>query len=415
MGRHSRDDRAGVWGYHCPVRLTRAQSRIALVGATVAILAIGAIWFFAAPGAPAEPGKTTMPSSVPQNLTRVETERPATLTETLRTSPSPARATNESAPPEPPKLAYTYEFSGTIPTAPATDVPVPVFERINTEWATALAGKFGIADVPPYISGREYIFVGGARTGLLRIDGRTGAYRFERLLPGATGPTIRSTASAAAVARAFLAGIDELPTPADAPATYQRTSDPGVFFVEYHRAWDPLPIIDVTGMLGRTLEASTENRPKDADVVRTSDRTDGFMRQNDFNTLTVRVDGSGRVLSVESSLRPIRETLPARKLLSPDAALEKLREDGAVLGFTMPRDPTLTQEQVAALFPEGIAQGLATLRSADLVFAERGTGVRQDYLIPVYLFSGSAKLPSGATADVVVAAPALADDSLPPA
>lgn len=316
-----------------------------------------------------------------------------------------------------PTLAFEYKMMTTLPTVRVKEVAVDTFTTIDETYARALAKRYGLPDQQPFIDGDDYSFVGDLTkpgSAILRVNARTGYSNYSTILLGSATGTVRSGTDAARVARSFLTKVQQLPTRLDTPTTYQRTSIPDVFFVEFHRSWTPLPILETTGMLTADVTDRTQNRPKDPDVVQTSDKMDGYLRPADFNTITIAVDLQGRILVAAVNMRPVARTLPARALKTPEAAWSELTSGKGVLGFTLPSESNITAKSWGEIFPNDTATSNdAQVREIILAYVEKPDGVRQEYLQPVYIYKGRAKLASGPLADFIVAVPALADDSLP--
>lgn len=326
------------------------------------------------------------------------------------------RVVKPTTAPPPPKQVFTYALMAKLPEVKVTSAPVIVYREVTSAVAAQLAAAYGMKNLDPFIKGYTYSFTGdiGTTGAVVSVDGRSGFSSYSRVIPPqAAGTAVKTAAEAKAIATAELQRLGLLPEKADV-ATYQRTSSPGTFYVEVHRAWDPLPILESTGMLYASASDRKLNRTADADVVKTSDASDGLTRASDFNTATVTVDARGRITSVVANMRPVEKVLPARPLKTPDQAWQELQAGGGVLGFTMPSTSNLGGKTWEQVFPQNTATSdEARVREVLLAYAEKPDGERQRYLQPVYIFKGEAKLQTGVLADFIVAVPALTDDALP--
>ncbi len=201
--------------------------------------------------------------------------------------------------------------------------------------------------------------------------------------------------------------------------SYKSKSKPGVTYYEFHRNWNKvgLPILSPVGLLNiaendslskLAIETVDTRIPRDADIYATSDRTDGYARRDDFNTLTVGVEDTAQsVTFIKSMIRPFQTAAPsAAALLTFDQAVEKLK--GGMYEFAL-TTPTGTGGEMPwdKIYPLNKAEA-ETARVIDsvLVYLEQPASAKQTELKPYYIFRANAVLKSGYRALIIAAVPA---------
>ncbi len=318
-----------------------------------------------------------------------------------------------------PRLAYTYALGTgvTLPEPTVKTVPVDVYADINSDWVKTIAKAYGFAaGAQPFIGLDAYSLSGkltAGGMGRLEVEQFSGFTTFWATYDTAAVRLAPSASTATNAARAFLSDAGQLAPNLKPAQTYERTSKPGILYVEFQRDWTPLPILEVGGMLEASIDMEENVRPRNADIVRTSDDMDGLYRLGDFNTATIGVDARGRIVSAVVHTRPIASTLPARTVKPASDAWAALQAGKGILGLTLPTEG-MSASAWNAMFPNGEARSTdARVSEVILAYAEKGAGELQTYLQPVYIFRGTATLAGGKTAPFVIAVPALADDALP--
>lgn len=318
-----------------------------------------------------------------------------------------------------PRVEFQYELMTELPTGLPTALPVTLLAPPRTpqqvgELARALGieGQLFPEPTRDVVIGRLDRVLG---SGVLRVDRASGYWRYESIfLPLAPrNPVSRDEAVTGAAA--FLQQRGLLPSDVAPPASYRREGD-SIWYVEWHRPWTTLPILNQLGLLAAdpTQEDPALGLLPDPGIVDASDGRDGIARGNDFNSLTVAVNSSGQVLFVDARLRPALRTTAPQQLLTPAQALDRLREVGPALSLVLPSDKNTTPLTPHDLLPDGVARSqTARIRRVTMALLEKGEGLPQQALEPVYTFVGEAKLDSGSLADFALVVSALSDSSTP--
>lgn len=199
-------------------------------------------------------------------------------------------------------------------------------------------------------------------------------------------------------------------------ATYAKTSMPQVKFYEFHRDWatSGLPIVNFSGLFNvpelvkiGDLKARPENGTIvkylaiDQDVVETSDKADGRVRQNDFNTLTIGVK-NGRVIQIVSKLRLLGTNASSAPVITYVEAVKKLEASKYTYIATSPAGSE--ELEYSDLYPKNTAElRSVTVSDSALVYLEELPLVSQKQMIPYYVFKGYGVLGSGHRVKVLAA------------
>lgn len=203
-------------------------------------------------------------------------------------------------------------------------------------------------------------------------------------------------------------------------AYYQRNTSPDVTYYEFHR--DPekigLQIINPIGVANLpediplnkvSINSFTVDSANDATIILASD-TQGKARRNDFNTLTVGINSSGAIVSIESNMRPIESSDYvsglALSILSPDQALDELQRQGAYFSITVPAGQGTIEYDKVYLNNQLNTQE-AVITDMELSFIEKPPNVAQRYLQPVYIVRGYAETETGVRVKFVQTVPAI--------
>ncbi|KXK10113.1 MAG: hypothetical protein UZ22_OP11002000932 [Microgenomates bacterium OLB23] len=203
-------------------------------------------------------------------------------------------------------------------------------------------------------------------------------------------------------------------------AYYQRSTTPDITYYEFHR--DPekvgLQIINPVGVANLpedvplkkvAINEFTVDSANDPTIIIASD-TPGKARRSDFNTMTVGINNSGAIVSIESNLRPIETSDYIANLslfiLSPDQALEELQKQGAYYSISVPSGQgTIDYDQVYA--ENQLKTNEAVITDMALSFIEKPARVAQRYLQPVYIVRGYAETSTGVRVKFVQTVPAV--------
>lgn len=317
-----------------------------------------------------------------------------------------------------PAMEFTYELMTDLPELEITAVNVPKYSLVDIDYANKIAKRFGFNEEDANPKNDNYLYLKDSfdlnGSYILQINRKSGYLNYSSIYVPASSKKIESSEEAVVVASAFLKQFGLYGNDLDKPATYQETVNPNLYYVEWHRKWDPLPIVEMTGMLTASIEDRTLNLAEDETIINTSDDTDGISRASDFNTITVVVDDKARVLAANVNVRGIEKTLENVPILSPEEAWSELQIGNGILGFTFPSSANITNKDWDDIFPNGIAKSdEARVREVILAYVEKPANTRQSYLQPVYVFKGEAVLESDALTDFVIAVKALEDESIP--
>ncbi len=211
--------------------------------------------------------------------------------------------------------------------------------------------------------------------------------------------------------------IDETTT---LSAYYQRSTSPDITYYEFHR--DPekigLHIINPVGVANLpediplkkvSINSFTVDSANDPTIILASD-SPGKARRNDFNTLTVGINSSGSIVSLESNLRPVESSDYVSGLslsiLSPDQALEELQKQGAYFSITVPAGQgTIDYDKV--YLNNQLKTQEAVITDMALTYIEKPPNVAQRYLQPAYIVRGYAETDTGVRVKFVQTVPAI--------
>jgi len=187
-------------------------------------------------------------------------------------------------------------------------------------------------------------------------------------------------------------------------ATYELKSAPGIKFVELHRGWKPLPIINSISIFNlrklaknifETLKDPLNNNTLVADdnVTNASDGLNGYLRPDDFNTMTVGISEQG-VVSVSGAMRPLKNDAGELKLISPATAFENVKNGQYYQ--TMLLTAGEGTADASKIYPNDLAESdKAVVDTIYLTYIEKSSDKKQSYLQPVYVMRGVAQLKSG--------------------
>lgn len=206
-------------------------------------------------------------------------------------------------------------------------------------------------------------------------------------------------------------------------ATYGKKSNPGVTYYELHRDWNRLgyPLYNLFGILnlkdtslrGLSLYEPTNYVEPDSDIINSSDKTDGFKRPNDFNTVTIGVR-SGKIIDVVSNLRLFTRTSSkpvTDKLISYNDAVKKLTNNEYSKLYTSPAGEGVVDRE--KMYPQNKASiNEATVTESAIAYLEELPGTEQEVLAPYYIFRGTATLSTGYRVTFVATVPAIARNVL---
>lgn len=188
---------------------------------------------------------------------------------------------------------------------------------------------------------------------------------------------------------------------------YKRKSTPGVYYVEFHRGWDPLPILNYTGLLGKSLKQESKDfknqLPSSLDIEYSSDGLANYQRADDFNTITVGINDKGGVVYLKHYIRNIVSQDTAG-LKTFDQAFEELQKgygEGSIV-YPLGIETDFSFDEWKKLYPFNTAKSKeALVEDVELAYPEKIITEPQNILSPAYIFRGKATLDTGEVVNFV--------------
>lgn len=314
----------------------------------------------------------------------------------------------------PPKTQFTYTLDATPPVVPPNATVYLLASNLTQQQATTIAQKFGsFPNAPQPIGLNNYFFFDEQQTSQVIIYGNSGSI-VGNFNPQTTSITsITSNAQAQEKAQAFLQSVglweDQFLSPMGNPypknpVVYKKGTYPNRYFVEFHRGWMQLPIINHIGMLNDTFKNSLANPKKslapNKNVTYSSDGLAGYERSDSFNTVTIGVRTDGFVEYLHYYIRGI-QSQKSVSLKPFQDALNELMQGTATDTLIYPTGKLgskadYTEEEWQALFPGGVAISKdAVVDDVQLAYNEKPITEAQTTMKPYYIFRGRAVLGSG--------------------
>jgi len=181
--------------------------------------------------------------------------------------------------------------------------------------------------------------------------------------------------------------------------TYEKRDDQGVTYVAFHRGWTPLPILNSRYVYGiKKLENTIRDTARanlgdsDSSIFNTSDQMDGYARGEGFNTIVLKVAKEG-IVSIYGDMRPLKQDVGMVKLISAKQAYES-----AVAGsyYKLSLVSRSGNEVDFSKFTENgkLSLGEAKIDAIHLAYNEEPLNLQMNYLQPVYIMRGIAKVSS---------------------
>lgn len=326
---------------------------------------------------------------------------------------------NEEDGPNDVEIDFIYELMMDLPTDHPEKLPVYILNpEPSNDRAIALAHILGIQSDKVNPKGPNDVVTNSLErlegSGILSVNRESGYWTFMSVyLPASSDRPAESRDDAVVVATKYLKDKGIYPLRSGVPQTYRRI-DRSEWFVEWHMPGEPIPVVNHTGLLSVDFDNpdSKESLPETKNIFETSDGMDNVLRPNDFNTITVAVRESGQVSFVEYNMHQIARTVEGVEVISAEEAFGRLNEGDGTLGMVVPSDLN-TPRSFEEVFPDGIAKSnQARVRKVMLAYLDKGQGLPQQYLSPVYAFRGDAKLDSGELVDFSIVVSALKDKQL---
>lgn len=329
----------------------------------------------------------------------------------------------------PPQVHFKYTSTAPAPHVVATAPGFKLIHDISEVEAQDLAKKFGIGQKPTLIGLGNFHFFDQDKKLDLVVYRKSGACvvtflgNFTEATPSAGLVKINSDADAISQAQDFLKGLNlweesftlamsDQPYPKNS-VVYKRHSQPDNYFVEFHRGWKVLPILNQIGLLNSSLKDQLVDPRKylaaDGDINYASDGLVSFKRPDQFNSVTVGLNKSGHITYLQYYLRRISDQ--SQVSIKPfEQALGELKAGNGLGILVYPvaqqagsnNEADYTQDQWQQLFQSnGAVSDEAVIDDAQLAYEEKLITEPQSIMIPVYLFRGRAPLKGGVVVNFV--------------
>lgn len=240
----------------------------------------------------------------------------------------------------------------------------------------------------------------------LTFDRKTGSYYLSstngiKPTSTSTSPTIQATN--------FLKQIGVFDDTMIYTGVYRSPDDSSLQAVEFHRDWNKVgfPIFDLLGIYNLSPDRSLRS-------VRLAeqDKNEPGARGNYFNSATVEVDSSGKIHSITSTFRRIKNVIVVDKnqLRTPQQALADAQAGRAVYSLSVPSGSGFID--VAKMYPGDTATA-SNVSITDFIAAywENNGTAQQQELTPYYLLCGNATLDTGYGNRMCYVVPLLTDNT----
>ncbi|MBI4038908.1 hypothetical protein HY384_03035 [Candidatus Daviesbacteria bacterium] len=329
----------------------------------------------------------------------------------------------------PPKVSFKYISTAQIPKLQNSAPSFKLANNLSEFEAIEIGKKFGISAKPNLIGvGNFHFYEPGKKVDLV-VYRKSGAFvatflnNLNEATPSALAIKINTDADAINLAKDYLSKLNlweetlEFPMGGNIypknPTVYQRQSQPNTYFVEFHRGWKILPILNQVGLLNSPLRDQLSDPKKflaeDSDISYSSDGLTSFQRADQFNTVTIGLTKSGKVNYLQYYIRKITGQSQTN-LKSYEGALAELKSGSGIGVLVYPvaqragSDTTVdyTSDQWQGLFPSGEAlSDEAVVDDVQLAYEEKLITEPQAVMLPVYLFRGKAPLKGGVVVNFV--------------
>ncbi|MCL5433019.1 MAG: hypothetical protein M1524_02790 [Patescibacteria group bacterium] len=323
-----------------------------------------------------------------------------------QTIPSPIVKEKTNGSPPPVISFESYENKAYFPAVPSNLKAYVLKGDYPIGDVTEFGRKLGLRQVEK--ADETYVVMSNFNTqndlGTLVFNRKTGAFSLQSYglrKPAVQGNNIYETALN------YLRELNVIDETVVCDINYQRKDMAGVTYVECHRDWDKigLPVFNYVGLLNipeedllssLSLGRTGNYSPNDLQIYNTSTGDNGKARPNDFNTITVAIANDGRILSVESNLRQIKQSqqILSADLLSPQEALDMFNSHKAEFSLSIPAGSGFVDWNKVYPGNKAISK-TATVTDYVLSYLEKPEDAIQTTLIPVYLIRGTARLESG--------------------
>ncbi len=318
---------------------------------------------------------------------------------------------NQTAPPAPQVSVSKWEAMVTPPAAPASMDVYKMKQNYSSAEVQGIAAKLG-ANAGMQESDTSVIAYSKTGDAILVFNKTAGDYAFS----SDSGIALPAGASQSESVYALLRSIGMYDDTIKVTGTYMKTSMPGVKYVELHRSWADvkMPVLSSVGVINlpENLKLSqlavgkvTADAPADADIVSTSDNSDGMKRSDDFNTVIVGIDtATNKVLSIKSNARILLPEKMSVAGIAKEDVMTALQSSKAKI-FTSPAGDGAAD--FSKVYPNNqvMAQS-ATVTDVGLAYIEQAPTVAQTQLEPYYVVRGYMQSDSGYRLNFVGTVPA---------
>jgi len=306
-----------------------------------------------------------------------------------------------------PKVKFDrYQITTPLPQLPATVYSYQLKDNFTKDDALSLAGRFGMNPESFETQNDFMILTDNSNTdsnGFLSLHKYSGAFSF---LSGGHHFANISSDDPVDIAKQYISEIGFTDPEIQVTATYQKTSSPGVTFVEAH--WidtkTNLTNMEVVSTLNldtkiplNTLKTGVVNESAIADptILNASDGGNGKERPNQYNSITIGVNNnSGEIIAVTSSLRhklSSKDQLSAQYLITPQEALSRAQRGQTEFSLVLPQGVGFID--INKVTPTDVVIGQnATLTDFILSYIDKTPDRKHDEYRPYYLFRGNGEV-----------------------
>lgn len=254
------------------------------------------------------------------------------------------------------------------------------------------------------------LYQGGNGTSYLILNTKTGTFDFY----SKAGLEMGESSDPKEVAVTTMQSLGVLDSTITCPITFKKTTVKDVTFVECHRNWNnlgaallnPLGIVNMPeDKFMSTLSPGIADPygPKDSRIIQSSTKQDGLKRPVDFNTITVGVDRSGKVVTINSTMRLFDQSkkITSEKIMGPQDALSRIKNGNTDFSIILPTGTG--NVDFTKVYPNNTAlTDNATITDMSIVYIEKPFGAEQSSYEPFYLVKGITTLNTGYTVKFVL-------------
>lgn len=328
---------------------------------------------------------------------------------------------------KPPKADFKYIAAAQIPKSVSSAFSFKLANNLSEFEAIEIAKKFALDAKPNLIGAGNFHFYDPNKKIDLVVYRKSAGFvttflnNLNEATPSSETAKINTDTDAINLAKDYLKELNLWedaftlpmgnPYPKN-PTVYMRQSQPNTYFVEFHRGWSTLPILNQIGLLNSPLKDQLIDPKKflaeDLDISYSSDGLTSFQRADQFNSVTVGLTKGGKVNYLQYYIRKITGQSQT-SIKSYDQALAELKSGSGVGVLVYPvaqraasTEIDYTQAQWQQLFPQNKAiSEEAVVDDVQLAYEEKLITEPQAVMLPVYLFRGKAPLKGGVVVNFV--------------